>query len=182
MTGTPDDEADREQADRDHPDKDAGRDDELDAAEVDERFAALIADFDDTPQWPDANDNDDEDEDDDGNDDRPRPTTITAERTEPTLLELWDTELPADPDEPEETYVPPPAPPVPRPSTPAVLGVLLIIAGLTLIVSPELLGAGAELGILAGIGGFLGGSVMLVWRLRPEPDEEDDDPGNGAVV
>ena len=33
-----------------------------------------------------------------------------------------------------------------------------------------------------GIGGFLGGFATLVARMRDGDDEDDDDPGRGAVV
>ena len=181
MTGPKDDDADREQTDRSEPDRPEG---ELDADEVDERFAALIAGFEDSPAWPDQDEDDEDEDEDEPAAARPRPVANTAasDTDEPTLLELWDTELPEDPDDPEDTYNPPPPPPVPRPSAPAILGVLLIVGGLTLVISPSLLGVGRDLGMLTGIAAFLGGAAMLVWRLRPEPDDEDSDPDNGAVV
>ncbi|KOG86630.1 membrane protein, partial [Streptomyces varsoviensis] len=33
-----------------------------------------------------------------------------------------------------------------------------------------------------GVGGFLGGFATLVIRMKDSDDEEDDDPGRGAVV
>lgn len=177
MTATPDDEADRDRPDREPPTP-TGPGNELDAAEVDERFAALIANLDDPIGWPE----------DDAEDDTPskpdavaKPSPVSAGE-EPTLLELWDTELPDDAEDPEETYTPPPPPPVPKPSAPAVLGVLLVLGGLALVVSPTLLDVGPELGMLTGIVAFLGGAAMLVWRLRPEPEDDDEDPDNGAIV
>ncbi|CAM3202156.1 hypothetical protein [Stackebrandtia soli] len=172
---TKDDEPDRDQPD----DTSESGKPELDAAEVDERFAAMIADFNDSPEWPDA----DEEED----DEPPRTRDDSAARLahpsqDPSLLDLWDADLGEDDDEPEENYEPPPPPPVPRPSAPAILGVLLIVGGLTLFISPELLDVGSDLGRLTGMAAFIGGVAMLIWRLRPEPEDEDDDPGNGAVV
>jgi hypothetical protein len=181
VTGPHDDDADRDPAGagRSDRDRDGG---ELNAEEVDERFKALIAGIDDSPQWPKESDTDDGDDSPAEQDDEPEPrigSAATAEAEEPTLLELWDTDLP---DDDEDSYQPPPPPPVPKPSLPAILGVLLIIGGLALVVSPTLLDVGAELGMLTGIAAFLGGSAMLVWRLRPEPGDEDDDPDNGAIV
>ncbi|MGH8880351.1 MAG: DUF308 domain-containing protein, partial [Stackebrandtia sp.] len=60
---------------------------------------------------------------------------------------------------------------------------VLIIAGLVLLIHPGLLDAGDGLGRFTGITAFGGGVLMLIWRLRPEPEDgEEDDPGNGAVV
>lgn len=188
MTGSRDDDADRTGDDapdrRDRP--------ELDAAEVDERFAELIADFD-TPTWH-ANESTSAQRDTDPGDAEPddkdtaEPELATAgsnprgpDADDPTLLELWDTELPDDDDD-DERFEPPPPGPMPRPSLPAILGVLLIIGGLFLVLYPTALDVGENLGRLTGIAAFIGGAATLIWRLRPEPDEDDEDPGNGAVV
>ena len=197
MTGSRDDDADRPPDDaknhRDEP--------ELDAAEVDERFAELIAGFD-SPTWPrdegtstSARDTDtvnhiDEPDDDSGDDSDDRAPTATVgsnprgpEGDDPTLLELWDAELPDDDDDDTaEGFTPPPPEPMPKPSLPAILGVVMLIGGLFLVLYPTVLDVGEDLGRLTGIAAFIGGAMTLIWRLRPEPDEDDDDPGNGAVV
>ncbi|ADD44579.1 DUF308 domain-containing protein [Stackebrandtia nassauensis] len=175
MTRHSDDDPDRDRAGgAEEPGEGADR---LDPSEVDERFAELIADLkDDTPGWPE----------DEPKSDEParRAHPSSGDDDEPSLLELWDTELEDDDDDEEEdTYRPPPPPPLPVPSLPAILGVLLIIGGLVLIVQPSLLDVGEGLGRTTGIAAFGGGVLMLIWRLRPEPEDgEDDDPGNGAVV
>lgn len=199
MTGSRDDDADRPADDS----ANRGEEPELDAAEVDERFAELIAGFD-SPGWPDStsatyrnrdrdttDDPDTVDDSADFDDLEPgEPELATAgsnprgpEGDDPTLLELWDTELPDDDDEDEdEGFQPPPPGPLPKPSLPAILGVLMVVGGLFLVLYPTVLDVGEDLGRLTGIAAFVGGAATLIWRLRPEPDEDDDDPGNGAVV
>lgn len=182
-----------------HSDEDPDRDrsgepgdpaDRLDSDEVDERFAELVAGLkDESPGWPEdskTTDTEPETETDDTAAAR-RAHPSSGENDEPSLLELWDAELDEDDDEEEEeeedTYRPPAPAPLPVPSLPAILGVLLIIGGLVLIVRPMLLDVGEGLGRTTGIAGFGAGVLMLIWRLRPEPEDgEDDDPDNGAVV
>ena len=186
MSNPHDDDSDRDPPDysaEDVPKDDraaAGDGHELDADEVDKRFAELIAQFDDSdeaePEEPETQPELDE---------SPPLTPSAPKEDNRTLLDLWDEPLPEDPDDPEENYVPPPPPPVPRPSAPAVFGAILVLAGLTLIVSPMLLNTTDTIGRLCGIAALLGGAGMLIWRLRPEPDEDDEDYGdddNGAIV
>jgi len=96
---------------------------------------------------------------------------------EPTLLELWDSELP---DDDEDDYDPPDPPPVPWPSLQAIGGLLLVIGGIALLVNPSMAPLGTNPGRLVGFVGFLIGVWLLVSRLRPDKDEDDTD--NGAVV
>jgi|GEM_PF-4993671 len=194
MSGSRDEDGDRP------ADESAGRRDEhdLDAAEVDQRFAELVAGIE-SPTWTDATSPDTTDSADNVDTvDRDEPTDETRrgepelatagsnprgpDKDDPTLLELWDAELPDDPDDEEEGFKPPPPGPLPKPSLPALLGFVLVIGGLFLVLYPTVLDVGEDLGRLTGIAGFVGGAAMLIWRLRPEPDEDDDDPGNGAVV
>lgn len=105
------------------------------------------------------------------------PALSSTSDEEPTLLELWDAELP---DDDEDDYEPPEPPPVPWPSLPAVGGVLLIIAGLALLVNPGIAPLGTSPGRLVGFVGFLVGVWLLISRLRP--DREPDDTDDGAVV
>lgn len=100
---------------------------------------------------------------------------------EPSLLDGLDTFGSRLPDEPEEGYTPPPPPPLPRLSSAAVLGVLAIVAGFILFVFPTVLPVDRGLAILLGFAGVVGGFVTLIWRLRPDHDE-DDDIDDGAVV
>ncbi|THV28290.1 hypothetical protein [Glycomyces paridis] len=96
---------------------------------------------------------------------------------EPTLLELWDAELP---DDDEDDYEPPEPPPLPWPSLQAVGGILLIIAGVALVVNPGIAPLGQNPGRLVGLVGFLVGVWLLISRLRPDKDADDTD--DGAVV
>ncbi|WP_326552720.1 DUF308 domain-containing protein [Micromonospora sp. NBC_01813] len=100
---------------------------------------------------------------------------------EPSLLEGLDTFGSQLPDEPEEGYTPPPPPPLPQISPAAVLGVLAIIAGFILFVFPTVLPVDRGLAILLGFAGVVGGFVTLIWRLRPDHDE-DEGQDDGAVV
>jgi len=96
---------------------------------------------------------------------------------EPTLLELWDAELP---DDDEDDYEPPEPPPVPWPSLQAVGALLLIVGGIALLVNPAIAPLGTNPGRLVGFVGFLAGVWLLISRLRPDKDEDDTD--DGAVV
>ncbi|WP_051392844.1 hypothetical protein [Glycomyces arizonensis] len=99
------------------------------------------------------------------------------EDEEPTLLELWDTELP---DDEEDDYVPPDPPPMPWPSLPAIGGVLCVLGGLLLLVRPSIAPLGTNPGRVVGFLVFVLGVWLLVNRLRD--DSSDDDKDDGAVV
>ncbi|WP_200209684.1 DUF308 domain-containing protein [Micromonospora coerulea] len=103
---------------------------------------------------------------------------------EPSLLDGLDTfgaDLPGDADE-EGHYTPPPPPPLPRFSKYTVVGVLAIVVGFVLFLSPTVLRVvDTSVVTLLGFTGILAGFVTLVWRLRPG-DTDDHDPDDGAVV
>lgn len=105
------------------------------------------------------------------------PATPSTPDEDPTLLELWDADLPEDD---EDRYEPPEPPPVPWPSLQAVGGVLLIVGGLALLVNPGIAPLGTNPGRLVGFMAFLFGVWLLISRLRP--DKESDDTDDGAVV
>jgi hypothetical protein len=107
----------------------------------------------------------------------PEPVTPAEE---PTLLELWDAELPDD-EEDEEEYRAPEPPPIPWPSLPAVGGVVFILGGLVMLIRPDFTPLGTNPGRLVGFVVFIVGVWILINRLRDD-SSEDDDPGNGAVV
>lgn len=103
---------------------------------------------------------------------------------EPSLLDGLDTFGAGLPDEAseEEHYTPPPPPPLPRFSKYAVLGVLSIVLGFLLFLSPTVMSlVDPSVVTLLGFTGILAGFVMLIWRLRPG-DRDDHDPDDGAVV
>ncbi|GAB3223253.1 hypothetical protein GCM10027447_10800 [Glycomyces halotolerans] len=133
--------------------------------DVDRRFNELIRDLD-------AN----------GPDEVPEPAAQPApprdDEDEPTLLELWDAELPDDEDD-EDEYVPPEPPPLPWPSLPAIGGVLFILGGVLLLVRPDVAPLGTNPGRLVGFLVFLVGVWMLISRLKDDTAEDD---GDGAIV
>jgi hypothetical protein len=111
-----------------------------------------------------------------------RPARGNPRDSETSLLDGLDSvagDLPADDD---EGYTPPPPPPLPRISKYAVLGVLGIIVGFVLFLSPGLLPVDNDVSMLLGFTAILAGFLTLIWRLRPDDDEDDYDPDDGARV
>ncbi|CAM5378458.1 hypothetical protein [Streptomyces aurantiogriseus] len=89
----------------------------------------------------------------------------------------------ADFDEGDEGhFVPPEPPPLPAADTTAKFAWLGVIGGPVLLLLSILLGWDMTWWLATvSIGGFLGGFATLVARMRPD-DEDDGDPGRGAVV
>ncbi|GHH16393.1 hypothetical protein [Streptomyces rubradiris] len=82
----------------------------------------------------------------------------------------------------EGHFVPPEPPPLPTADTTARFAWLGVVGGPVLLLLAVLLRWDMTWWLATlGIGGFLGGFVTLVARMRTD-DEEDDDPGRGAVV
>ncbi|NGO12995.1 hypothetical protein G5C60_36705 [Streptomyces sp. HC44] len=82
----------------------------------------------------------------------------------------------------EGHFVPPEPPPLPAADTTAKFAWLAVLGGPILLLLAVLLGWNMTWWLATvGIGGFLGGFTTLVMRMRPD-DEDDDDPGRGAVV
>ncbi|MEU6475648.1 hypothetical protein ABZ858_01930 [Streptomyces sp. NPDC047017] len=88
-----------------------------------------------------------------------------------------------DPDEGDEGhFVPPEPPPLPEADVTAKFAWLGVLGGPVLLLLAVLLGWQMTWWLTTlGIGGFLGGFATLVVRMNPG-DDEDDDPGRGAVV
>lgn len=86
-----------------------------------------------------------------------------------------DAPIPPDPEEPEERYVPPPAPPLPRPTPPVFVGWLGICYAILVMF---LLAFDVPLPDWMGwiaIAAFLGGLALLLSRLpRHRPPDDDD--------
>ncbi|MEV0242071.1 hypothetical protein AB0I06_19360 [Streptomyces sp. NPDC050674] len=81
----------------------------------------------------------------------------------------------------EGHFVPPEPPPLPTADPTAKFAWLGVLGGPVLLLLAVLLGWDMTWWLATlGIGGFLGGFATLVTRMRT--DEEDDDPGRGAVV
>ncbi|AIR97946.1 hypothetical protein [Streptomyces glaucescens] len=82
----------------------------------------------------------------------------------------------------EGHFVPPEPPPLPAADATAKFAWLAVIGGPVLLLLAVLLGWDMTWWLTTlGIGGFVGGFATLVMRMRTD-DEEDDDPGRGAVV
>ncbi|MEU1474821.1 hypothetical protein ACFYZ8_31575 [Streptomyces sp. NPDC001668] len=82
----------------------------------------------------------------------------------------------------EGHFVPPEPPPLPAADTTAKFAWLGVLGGPLLLLLSVLLGWEMTWWLATvGIGGFLGGFVTLVTRMRTD-DEDTDDPGRGAVV
>ncbi|MFE8943466.1 hypothetical protein ACWDZ8_22820 [Streptomyces sp. NPDC003233] len=85
-------------------------------------------------------------------------------------------------DEDDEGHFVPPDPPLPEADTTAKFAWLGVVGGPVLLLLAVLLGWDMTWWLTTlGIGGFLGGFATLVMRMRTD-DDEDDDPGRGAVV
>ncbi|MCC9704766.1 hypothetical protein E4N62_05530 [Streptomyces sp. MNU76] len=82
----------------------------------------------------------------------------------------------------EGHFVPPEPPPLPEADATAKFAWLGVIGGPVLLLLAVLLGWDMTWWLTTlGIGGFLGGFATLVMRMKSD-DEDDDDPGRGAVV
>ncbi|CAM5735042.1 hypothetical protein [Streptomyces fumanus] len=82
----------------------------------------------------------------------------------------------------EGHFVPPEPPPLPQGDTTAKFAWLGVLGGPVLLLLAVLLGWDMTWWLTTlCVGGFLGGFVTLVLRMRPD-DEDGDDPGRGAVV
>ncbi|MFF4757449.1 hypothetical protein [Streptomyces sp. NPDC001292] len=82
----------------------------------------------------------------------------------------------------EGHFVPPEPPPLPSADPTAKFAWLAVIGGPVLLLLAVLFGWEMTWWLTTlGIGGFLGGFATLVMRMKPG-DDDDDDPGRGAVV
>lgn len=82
----------------------------------------------------------------------------------------------------EGHFVPPEPPPLPAADTTAKFAWIGVIGGPVILLLAVLLSWDMTWWLATiGIGGFLGGFATLVMRMRTD-DEDDGDPGRGAVV
>ncbi|CDR11194.1 hypothetical protein [Streptomyces iranensis] len=98
----------------------------------------------------------------------------------------WEPEEPSE-DDFDETdeghFVPPEPPPLPESDTTSRFAWLGVLGGPLLLLGVVLFRVEMVWWIATlGVGGFLGGFVTLVLRMKDDDDEEDDGPGRGAVV
>ncbi|WP_069885579.1 hypothetical protein [Streptomyces luteocolor] len=83
----------------------------------------------------------------------------------------------------EGHFVPPEPPPLPEADVTAKFAWLAVLGGPLLILLAVLFGWQMTWWLTTlGIGGFLGGFATLVMRMNSGDDEDEDDPGRGAVV
>ncbi|EGX60409.1 hypothetical protein SZN_07949 [Streptomyces zinciresistens K42] len=82
----------------------------------------------------------------------------------------------------EGHFVPPEPPPLPAADATAKFAWLAVVGGPVLLLIAVLLGWEMTWWLTTlGIGGFIGGFATLVMRMKAD-DEDDGDPGRGAVV
>ncbi len=91
-----------------------------------------------------------------------------------------DYEAPDDGD--EGHFVPPEPPPLPETDVTTKFAWLAVLGGPALMLAYVLFQEPPPWwAVVVGVGGFLGGFVTLVSRMR-DPDEDEEDPHGGAVV
>lgn len=158
-----------------------GHDDDLPTAEVDARFADIVAGFatpttDPVPRWSALEDVDDAPETEPVVPEEPARPPLSSRllRSEPVPVEPV-----IDPLDIEEHFVPEPPPPLPEVGRYARLAWAALIGGPALLVLSMLLGIGLEAWVVVlALLSFVGGFAALVWRMR----ERDDDDDDGAVI
>jgi hypothetical protein len=175
-----------------------GREDGRDPVDEDAAWAAIVAAYGEEPADPgpavgkdaDAeNDRKGRDDKDGGDEDRDEPTgTARPLGSSITVYSAgigprdWSAPEPSDDESDEGHFVPPEPPPLPQGDTTAKFAWLAVLGGPLLLLLTVLLQWNMTWWIATlGIGGFLGGFATLVARMK-EGDDEDDDPGRGAVV
>jgi hypothetical protein len=88
----------------------------------------------------------------------------------------------ADPDAHLDHFVPPEPPPLPRLGPPALVGVALLVLGLTLVTVPALVGVPEVHGLPLGLLTLAAGLGWFVLRLWPDPPDDRDADDDGAQV
>ncbi|GIF04560.1 DUF308 domain-containing protein [Actinoplanes siamensis] len=160
-------------------------------AEVDAEWDKIIAGFHTTvdpeaaPPWPESEGTTSDTERTEkerpvGEDGRPVNRRRTDPPPEPVIYPVLDPFGFPEEAEEEERYVPPPPPPLPHISKYAVAGVLGVLLGFVLFLSPTLIPIDPTFTMLFGFAAIVGGAVTLVWRLRSGDDDDEFD--DGAVV
>lgn len=149
---------------------------QLEPADVEARFAALIEGFDGPSQVPAR--------DDPGPDRTPGAPSATEPALPPAAGTAWRSptsdvsSLDDPPDDPDDHFEPPPVGPLRRPTRRSWLGIVLIAVGCAMLFFPALVGLDSTTALLLGVLGIGGGVGVLVLGLRSDRDDFDD----GAVV
>lgn len=84
-------------------------------------------------------------------------------------------------DDPLDHYQPPEPDPIKRPSRPAVVAILVLLAGVLVLFFPQILDIGGTTAVVLGVLGITSGVGLLLLRLREDPPDGDNDD-DGAVV
>jgi hypothetical protein len=150
---------------------DRGPDDRSGPDSTADEFEAIVAGLrrEGVPAWP--------------SDDRPPAEPRTPPMAVPPVHPSWSGPPHVESDTDRfDHYVPPEPPPLPRIGPPAAVGMALLVLGLTLVISPGVVGIpdvyGLPLGLLALASG-LGWLVLRLWPAPPDDRGEDDD---GAML
>jgi hypothetical protein len=86
-------------------------------------------------------------------------------------------------DDDEDHFVPPEPPPLPQADTTTKFGWVAALGGPLLLLAAILFGLDFTWWLVTlGVGGFIGGFLTLMTRLREGGEDDYDDPGGGAVV
>ncbi|MHB8452397.1 MAG: hypothetical protein ACYDAQ_18390 [Mycobacteriales bacterium] len=81
-----------------------------------------------------------------------------------------------------EHFEPPEPEPIPRPGAATRWALAALLGGIALLFAPAVDGGSSSTGVQAlAIAAIFGAVTSLVWRMH-ERDDDDDDPGDGAVV
>ncbi|MFI9718693.1 hypothetical protein ACIHFE_03420 [Streptomyces sp. NPDC052396] len=164
--------------------RDADRDRDREPLDEDAAWAQLVASYGEQPdpekgRWPATGEDEPEPE------PAPRPARpgsfiVYAPGVGPRD---WETpETPETSEEDEGHFIPPEPPPAPSGDVTSRFAWLAVLGGPLLLLVMVLLQQ--ELTwwmVTVGVGGFLGGFATLVVRMK-DGDEDEDDPGRGAVV
>ena len=131
-----------------------------------DEFEAIVAGWrreGEVPAWP--------------SDERPPSESRTSPSPAPPA-----SDVPPGPAAEADHFVPPEPPPLPRIGPPAAVGIALLSLGLTLVVSPGLVGVSEVYGLPLGLVSLASGLGWLVLRLWPGPSDERDADDDGAIL